>query len=219
MNIGVFKRIMDNIVFAMDLNDKIPEYMRQEIVREKPLGRLRNESIEDFNAEVSKKLGEQEQTEEDFFDTIVGYSDIKKLLMRCMRSKEPIHVIFDGAPASAKSMFLMAMNQKLEGAYFVDCTNSTGAGMVESLFNNDVKYLLLDEVEKMSKADQNVLLNVMETGMLTSTKIRKTITKEMNLSIYATTNDIDTISKPFRSRFLELSLPPYTYEDFCSIAV
>ena len=41
----------------------------------------------------------------------------------------------------------------------------------------------------------------------------------MNLSIYATTNDIDAISKPFRSRFMEFSLPPYTYEDFCNIAV
>ena len=76
----------------------------------------------------------------------------------------------------------------------------------------------MDEVEKMSKADQNVLLNVMETGMLTSTKVRKTGSKEINLSIYATTNDIDGISKPFRSRFMEFSLPAYSYE-FCEIAV
>ena len=74
--------------------------------------------------------------------------------------------------------------------------------MIEYLFKNDVKYLLLDEVEKMSNSDQNVLLNVMETGILTSTKVRKTATKEMNLSVYATTNDIDVISKPLRSRFL-----------------
>jgi holliday junction DNA helicase RuvB len=90
--------------------------------------------------------------------------------------------------------------------------------MVEYLFKNDVKYLLLDEVEKMSKADQNVLLNAMETGMLISTKVRKTGSKKMNLSIYATTNDIDAISKPFRSRFTELSLPPYSYDEFCNIA-
>ena len=41
----------------------------------------------------------------------------------------------------------------------------------------------------------------------------------MNLSIYATTNDIDAISKPFRSRFMEFSLPAYTYADFQEIAV
>jgi hypothetical protein len=41
----------------------------------------------------------------------------------------------------------------------------------------------------------------------------------MNLSIYATTNDIDSINKPFRSRFMEFSLPPYSYDEFCNIAV
>ena len=124
--------------------------------------------------------------------------------MKCIQSsdREPVHVILDGPPASAKSMFLLQMQKKLEDTYYVDCTNASGPSMIEYLFKNDVKYLLLDEVEKMSNSDQNVLLNVMETGILTSTKVRKTATKEMNLSVYATTNDIDVISKPFRSRFL-----------------
>ena len=69
-----------------------------------------------------------------------------------------------------------------------------GPGMVEYLFKNDVKYLLLD-AEKMSKSDQNVLLNVLETGMLTSTKVKKIGSKKMDISVYATTNDIDAISK------------------------
>ena len=54
----------------------------------------------------------------------------------------------------------------------------------------------------------------METGILTSTKVKKTYDKKMNLSIFATTNDIDSLSKPFRSRFLEFSLPEYTFEEF-----
>jgi hypothetical protein len=35
----------------------------------------------------------------------------------------------------------------------------------------------------------------------------------------ATTNDIVAISRPFRSRFIEFNLPPYSYEEFCEIAV
>lgn len=151
-------------------------------------------TMTEFNAEVDRKItGKQndeeykgfsieEISEESFFSEIVGYADIKKLLLRCIRSsydnEEPMHVILDGPPASAKSMFLIQMQRKLEDVYFVDCTNASGPGMVEYLFKNDVKYLLLDEVEKMSKADQNVLLNVMETGMLTSTKVRKTGSKK-----------------------------------------
>jgi len=38
-------------------------------------------------------------------------------------------------------------------------------------------------------------------------------------SVYATTNDIVAISRPFRSHFIEFSPPPYSYEEFCEIAV
>jgi hypothetical protein len=34
-----------------------------------------------------------------------------------------------------------------------------------------------------------------------------------------TTNDIVATSRPFRSRFIEFSLPPYSYEEFYEIAV
>ena len=141
----------------------------------------------------------------------MGYTDIKKLLMKCILS-DSVHVILDGPPASAKSLFLYEMEKNLDRVYFVDCTNTTGPGLVDYLFRNDVKYLLLDEVEKMSYDDQSMLLNVLETGVLISilisTKVKKTGSKKLDISVYATTNDIDEISKPFRSRFIEFSLPP-----------
>ena len=176
-------------------------------------------TVEDFNIQVNRKLGNvPSPIAEQFFNEIVGYGDIKKLLLKAIQS-DSMHVILDGPPASAKSMFLLAMGAKLKDTYYVDGTNATGPGMVKYLFENDVKYLLLDEVEKMSISNQNVLLNVMETGILTSTKVKKTYSKKMNLAIYATTNDVDAISKPFRSRFMEFSLPSYTYDEFCAIAV
>jgi MoxR-like ATPase len=138
--------------------------------------------------------------------------------MKCIVS-DSVHVILDGPPTSAKSLFLYELEKNLDCVYFVDCTNTTGPGLVDYLFRNDVKYLLLDEVEKMSHNDQNVLLNVLETGVLTSTKVKKTGSKKLNISVYATTNCIDEISKPLRSRFMEFSLPPYTYNEFCEITV
>jgi hypothetical protein len=41
----------------------------------------------------------------------------------------------------------------------------------------------------------------------------------MNVSVFATTNDIDSLNKPFRSRFLEFSLPEYTFEEFERLSV
>jgi replication-associated recombination protein RarA len=139
--------------------------------------------------------------------------------MRCIISHEPTHVILDGPPASGKTIFLLSMQKGLDNAYFVDCTNATGPGMVDYLFSHDVKYLLLDEVEKTSKRDQNVLLNLMETGVLSSTKVKKTYQKKMNVSVFATTNDISSLNKPFRSRFLEFSLPEYTFEEFERLSI
>lgn len=219
------REFWENVLFALNLDGTMPEYIAKEIEEFKHPNvahEIENlTSIEDFNADVEKKLGVISTNEdaESFFNEIVGYQDIKKLILKCIQSKESIHIILDGAPASAKSMFLLQMQKKLKNSYYVDCTNATGPGMVKYLFEHDVKYLLLDEVEKMDRDDQNVLLNVMETGMLTSTKVRQTASKEVNLSIYATTNDIDAISKPFRSRFMEFSLPEYKFADFQEIAV
>jgi Holliday junction DNA helicase RuvB len=173
-----------------------------------------------FKLSFNRLLGKQrDNPEKAVFQDIEGYNDIKKLMMRCIVSSEPTHVILDGPPASGKTIFLLSMEKELDNAYFVDCTNATGSGMVDYLLSHDVRYLLLDEVEKMSKRDQNVLLNLMETGVLTSTKVKKTYEKKMNVSIFATTNDIDSLSKPLRSRFLEFSLPEYTFEEFDRLSV
>lgn len=161
----------------------------------------------------------REPPEERFFSNIYGYSDIKKLLMRAMVSKESIAILLSGPPASSKTIFLMEMMKGLDNTCYVDCTNTTGAGLVDGLFNNNIQYLLLDEVEKMAKKDQNVLLNTIETGMLVETKISKTRQKKLNnLKVFATTNNLDALSPPLRSRFMEFHLPEYTFDQFREIA-
>jgi len=47
--------------------------------------------------------------EEKFFSDIVGYPDIKKLFMKSIVSKEPIHILLTGPPASSKTIFLLEM--------------------------------------------------------------------------------------------------------------
>ena len=169
--------------------------------------------------ELFKRSNNKVSPEEKFFSSIFGYSDIKKLLMRAIVSKEFISILLCGPPASSKTVFLMEMMKGLDNTCYIDCTNTTGAGLVDSLFNNDIRYLLLDELEKMSKKDQNVLLNVIETGMLIETKVSKTRSKHMkNLKVFATTNNVDALSRPLRSRFMEFYLPEYTFDQFCELS-
>jgi Holliday junction DNA helicase RuvB len=156
--------------------------------------------------------------EEKFFSDVVGYSDIKKMFMKSIVSKEPVHILLTGPPACSKTVFLLEMREGLDNTYFIDATGASGAGMVDHLFINNTKYLLIDEIDKLKKSDQGNLLNAMETGILSETKLKgKTRQKNMNLWIFATSNKIDRLSEPLRSRFMELHLDEYTFEEFMEI--
>jgi replication-associated recombination protein RarA len=170
-----------------------------------------------------KKIGvfggnEQKLTpEEKFFFNVVGYPEIKRLLLRSMVSKEPVNILLTGPPSSSKTVFILEMLEGLDDTYFIDGVAASGAGMTEHLFSNNTKYLLIDEIDKMKKNDQATLLNVMETGILSETKVGKTRQKKMKLWIFATSNNVERLSVELRSRFMELHLEEYTYEEFIEI--
>lgn len=156
--------------------------------------------------------------EEKFFSNVVGYSDIKKLLLKSVVSNEPTSILLTGPPSSSKTVFLLEMLEGLDDAYFIDAVGASGAGMTDHLFNNNTKYLLIDEIDKMKKNDQATLLNAMETGIISETKLNgKTRQKKMKLWIFATSNNVERLSGPLRSRFMELHLDEYTYEEFSEI--
>src|SRR5919107_3240091 len=139
--------------------------------------------------------------------------------MRAIISRESISILLCGPPASSKTVFLLESMRGLDNTCYIDCTNTTGAGLVDKLFSSTINYLLLDEIEKMSKKDQNVLLSVLETGMLIETKVSKTRRKQMkNLKVFATTNNVDALSRPLRSRFMEFHMPEYAFDQFCEIS-
>jgi MoxR-like ATPase len=162
---------------------------------------------------------EHKQTPEDkFFSNIVGYSDIKKLLLKSIISKEPVNILLTGPSSSSKTVFLLEMLEGLDDAYFMDASRVSAAGMIDYLFNYSTKYLLIDEIDKMKTNDQAVLLNAMETGIISETKLKgKTRQKKMKIWIFATSNDVHRLSEPLRSRFMELHLKEYSYEEFIEI--
>jgi MoxR-like ATPase len=45
--------------------------------------------------------------------------------------------------------------------------------MIGHIINNEPKYLLIDEIDKMSTQDQTFLLNLMETGIVLENKTWK----------------------------------------------
>jgi MoxR-like ATPase len=152
------------------------------------------------------------------FKDIMGYNNVKRLFNMALESNEQVSILLSGPPASAKTMFLESLS-KLKSSYFVDGTSTTKSGLIDCLFLNNPKYLLIDEIDKMSTKDQAILLNLMETGIVSETKHNKTRTAKMKTSVFATSNNVNDIITPLRSRFFVVELPPYTYEQFCQISL
>jgi holliday junction DNA helicase RuvB len=152
------------------------------------------------------------------FKDIIGYNEVKRLLRMALDSDEQSHILLSGPPASAKTMFLESLS-KLKSSYFGDGASTTKAGLVDCLFLNNPKYLLLDEIDKMSSKDEAMLLNLMETGIVSETKHNKTRIVHMKTSVFATSNNVRDILTPLQSRFFVVELPPYTYEQFYQISV
>ena len=153
------------------------------------------------------------------FENIVGHSDIKLIFNKAILSDRAIHVLLVGKPGSAKTMFLTEIIRRFKTSLFVVGSNTTKAGMVNQLFETRPKFVLIDELEKMSTVDQTSLLHLMETGIISETKINKTRQIELTSWVFATANSCEKIIEPLLSRFLVLQIPEYTFEQFTEIAV
>jgi Holliday junction DNA helicase RuvB len=153
------------------------------------------------------------------FEEIVGHNDIKQIFVKATLSKRPVHLLLVGSPGSAKTMFLTEIMRHHKASYFVVGSNTSKAGLVNQLFERRPKFLLIDELEKMSITDQTSLLHLMETGIISETKINKTRQMELSSRVFATANSYNKIIQPLLSRFAVLEVPEYTFNEFTDIAI
>ena len=183
--------------------------------KRKKLFKIKNKHMSD------KKLTNDFNTSSDFktnslFNNIVGYDNIKKIFYFAIRSHLPVHVLLVGPPGSAKTLFLMeCMN--LQRSYFTLGSHSTKAGMVDYLFVNRPRYLIIDEIEYMAIKDQAMLLSLMETGILSETKFEKTRRSVMKTWVFASCNNEKKLLTPLLSRFIVLHFKKYDYKTFLNI--
>src|SRR5215207_9549072 len=230
---SIFKKGMDNLRFALNLDDYIPEHIMDELRDEQEfLNEDKDlEDISEFNSKVeqifskSKSKLKPKSTYNNYkqkqipFNDVVGYDDLKVLLMRCLVSKENCNILLSGPPASSKTIFLLSIQKEVSNACFIDAANASGPGLVDYLFEHpDTQVICIDEIDKLKKSDQTVLLNLLESGILSSTKVRKTRSIRMEgVKVFATSNDVNRLVEALRSRFLEFELPEYTWENFLEI--
>jgi Holliday junction DNA helicase RuvB len=151
------------------------------------------------------------------FEDIVGYNDIKQIFKMSLESDKPVHILLVGPPASAKTLFMLEC-MKLERSFFTLGSHSTKAGMIDYLFENRPRYLLIDEIEHMPYKDQTILLSLMETGILSETKSQKTRNTQLKTWVFATCNNKERLLTPILSRFMIFHLKPYNRSKFIEIS-
>jgi replication-associated recombination protein RarA len=141
--------------------------------------------------------------------------------LRALESPERAHTLLVGAPSSAKSLFMLQIEKYVHSkVYFAEGAATTKAGIQKFVSENQHKeIIIIDEIDKMPIKDQEGLLNMMERGAFTSTKVRNTRTVKANIVIFATSNSTERLSKPLLSRFTVFEIPQYSYEEFEGIAL
>lgn len=153
-----------------------------------------------------------------YFENIYGLEKEKQVLMMALTAKRPCHVLLVGPPGIGKTELVLSIyNANRSKAYFTYGGHSTKAGMVDQLFHDRPRILVVDELETMSAHDHVSLLGLCENGILAETKITKTRQTQMNVWVFATSNCTKKILPPLLSRFIVVNLKRPARDEFIEI--
>jgi len=152
----------------------------------------------------------EKSTPSDLFDTIIGY-DLDKQIIKNYIVRKDVYggFLLWGPPASAKSMFLWELN-RIPNSYYTTASSSTKVGLSDILIERQPTLLLIDELDKGNTRTFDVLLSLMENGIVTTTKHDHRIMTKVNTKVIAAANDISKLPPEIRSRFILREFKKYT---------
>lgn len=212
---SIKKMILAGIVKVAYKTNKTTEYalVDRDVVKAALKQIELDQDIADFESN-QPIYPEQVVVPADAFDIIVGYDDVKSIILKGLKSDKPVNVLFIGAPGTAKSMFLEELN-RIPGSSYHLGSSSTKAGLTEFLFDIQPRILLIDELEKMDRKDYAVLLSLMEGGKVTETKKGRHREIKLDTIVFAACNSTGKIPLENMSRFhFEFVFQPYTHAEF-----
>lgn len=173
--------------------------------------------------EVAEPFGAEEEElneiPDDLFDPIIGHDRIKRVVMKSLKAKEPVHILLIGDAGTGKTLFLRQI-KKLKGAkYYSGGGRISKVGLIETLIEYKPRYLLIDELENIPAAERSILLDVMEFGTITYKVHNKEIEFTVKTKVYSAINPWDESKLPrdLLDRFLPIRMPAYSDEEFIRV--
>jgi len=175
------------------------------------------ERFEKFQGEAEEE--EKLEIPEDLFSVIVGYDDVKEAVKKSLTGEKPVHFLFVGPVATAKSLFLEELN-RIPGSSYHLGSSSTKAGLTQFLLSARPRILLIDELDKMSREDYAALLSLMESGKVVETKYGRRSEEYMKVWVFAACNRTRGIPPENLSRFyFQFHFREYTPEEYVKVVV
>jgi len=96
-----------------------------------------------------------------------------------------------------------------ERALWLVGSATSKAGLWDLVAEREPRFLLVDELDKMSAADTAALLSLMEGGRLVRAKKGRTLDVTVPVRVVAATNQVTRLSPELKSRFAIRTLKPY----------
>jgi len=154
----------------------------------------------------------------DIFHPVIGYDDIKEFLLKALKGEKRLHFLFEGSPATAKSLFMLCIQRAIPEAYYATGSRTTAPGLTDALLSHEPRVLLLDEIDKMDMPSYAVLLSLMESGNVVETKYRRHTVTQVNTIVIGAANSSTKLPPELLSRFdFHLRLKPYTRDEFITV--
>jgi ATP-dependent Lon protease len=164
---------------------------------------------------------------------IVGYDSIKNLIVKIVKAglEKPelkkVNLLLTGEKSTGKTAIFDAMIKGIGEQYCIkyDASMATRVGLLDHLYSfkdrlSQIKFIVFDEMDKMSKLHQFGILNCVESGIMKETKFHRH--REIDVrgsTFFGTSNEIDKVYAPLRSRFLVLNMQKYTDAEFNAIGL
>ena len=181
-------------------------------------GQAVEKALEDVAKLTAKPEVEEVEIPDSILDLVIGHEEKKEIMMRALHSKERTHLLLHGSVASAKSLCLECLS-RLPGSKFILGSAATKAGLFELIYNEEPRFLILDEIDKVSSAeDMSCLLSLMERGFISETKWARHRSKRLNTKLIAACNRTEKLPPELLSRFIRLRFRNYTDDEFIDVS-
>ncbi len=159
--------------------------------------------------------GSDTAEDEGILSPLIGHAGAKAIIRSALRRGD-VDIHLSGPPASGKSVVLLAAEDHIDGAEYVEA-RGLSERKLRDILKEDPPVLLIDEFDNMDRDAYKALNTAMEQGRVTKNVHNDAYDVEIDTQVIAASNDLDAIPGDVADRFVPVPFEPYTREEFIKV--